>query len=638
MRTIYKPWGKEEWLELNSHYCYKRIYINAGYKTSYQYHLKKYETNYLISGTAELWLEDEHAGVNKTIIHPGDYFNVPPPRKHRIIALTDIILQEVSTPDVDDVIRLDDDTNRKDGKLEEEQKTPAVLILAAGLGTRVRQLAKNKNKTLIPINNKAILSYIIDPFPKEYEIIIAVGYQKESLKEYCLLAHPDRKFTFVDVVDWDNPTVGPGSSALQCQGYLQRPFYLITADTIVDGPLPYLDGNWLGTSPTGFPEKYSTLAIDEHQNVTAFVNKSPKGYDNAFMGLAGIRDYQFFWSELELANKTNTELVAAWYHPEKYPNLKAKPISWFDTGNLEDIQRAKEHFKDKPLSLYKNIEDTTYKIGQRFLKFSSDIQVTHNRYRRGVILKDFVPANLIQTDHFISYDWEEGKTLYEHNSLTAYTMFLEWFGKLLSECEKTTCENLIMPFYVQKTNTRMNAFLAKYNPSYFTTEFTINGVTYPSMRSLLEKVNFESLKHNPFYTKFHGDLQFDNIIFNPETGKFSYIDWRESFAGFVERGDLYYDLGKLYGGCLLPYNLLKDDTHIEISEGVSVVTYQYDVPRPLSEFQKKYEVGIMDGFDIQKVKLIKSLIYLNMSPLHTDKFNKLLWFKAIEGLHECTNK
>ena len=67
MKTIYKPWGKEEWLELNDKYCYKRIYINAGTKTSYQYHEKKLETNYLIDGTAEFWLENDEGVVEKTI-------------------------------------------------------------------------------------------------------------------------------------------------------------------------------------------------------------------------------------------------------------------------------------------------------------------------------------------------------------------------------------------------------------------------------------------------------------------------------------------------------------------------------------------------------------------------------------------
>lgn len=123
MKVVTKPWGKEEWLELNDRYCYKRIYINAGYKTSFQYHNLKTETNYIISGEAEIWLEDNDGIVNKTIMKAGEYFNVTPTKKHRVIAITDLILQEVSTPEVDDVIRIEDDSNRPDGKIDNEHKT-----------------------------------------------------------------------------------------------------------------------------------------------------------------------------------------------------------------------------------------------------------------------------------------------------------------------------------------------------------------------------------------------------------------------------------------------------------------------------------------------------------------------------------
>ena len=71
MKTVIKPWGKEVWLELNEKYCYKRIYIDAGYKTSYQYHEKKRETNYIIDGTAEVWLENDNGIVEKKIIKAG---------------------------------------------------------------------------------------------------------------------------------------------------------------------------------------------------------------------------------------------------------------------------------------------------------------------------------------------------------------------------------------------------------------------------------------------------------------------------------------------------------------------------------------------------------------------------------------
>ncbi len=119
-KVVHKPWGKEEWLELNGRYCYKRIYMNAGTRSSFQVHRHKHETNYVISGQAEIWLDNEHGVLEKEVLVRGQYYVVPPGRRHRVIALTDIVLQEVSTPEVDDVIRLEDDTGRGDGRIESE--------------------------------------------------------------------------------------------------------------------------------------------------------------------------------------------------------------------------------------------------------------------------------------------------------------------------------------------------------------------------------------------------------------------------------------------------------------------------------------------------------------------------------------
>jgi mannose-6-phosphate isomerase len=123
--TVEKPWGKEFWLDLiklpdGRGYCTKHIHINAGVKTSYQYHDKKFETNYIVSGTAEVWLEDHFGKVQKYSMGPGDSFTVMAPKKHRVIALTDLVMHETSSPEVDDVIRINDDSGRGDGKIKSE--------------------------------------------------------------------------------------------------------------------------------------------------------------------------------------------------------------------------------------------------------------------------------------------------------------------------------------------------------------------------------------------------------------------------------------------------------------------------------------------------------------------------------------
>jgi mannose-6-phosphate isomerase-like protein (cupin superfamily) len=107
---------------LNECYCYKRIYINKGTRTSFQYHQIKRETNYIIEGEAEVWLENDLGEIEKRIMKANEFFTVHPTMKHRIVALTDLVLQEVSTPEVDDIVRMQDDAGRPDGRIEREHQ------------------------------------------------------------------------------------------------------------------------------------------------------------------------------------------------------------------------------------------------------------------------------------------------------------------------------------------------------------------------------------------------------------------------------------------------------------------------------------------------------------------------------------
>ena len=115
-----KPWGFELWLELNEFYAYKLIHMKAGNQSSLQWHDRKIEANYVISGEAEVLLEDENGTLNSHVFSEGSGWVVPVKRKHRVIAITDYTALEVSTPHLDDVVRFQDDSGRDSGKIEEE--------------------------------------------------------------------------------------------------------------------------------------------------------------------------------------------------------------------------------------------------------------------------------------------------------------------------------------------------------------------------------------------------------------------------------------------------------------------------------------------------------------------------------------
>ena len=634
-KVVHKPWGKEEWLALNDFYCYKRIYINAGYKTSFQYHEKKHETNYIIKGEAEIWLENNEGNIIKKVMKAGEFFDVHPPKKHRVIAITDIILQEVSTPHVDDVFRINDEFNRADGKIEAEHKTPSVFLLAAGIGSRLKNLTKSVNKAMLPINNKAIISNIITKFPVEYEIVVALGYKGNELKQYCELAHPNYKFKFINIDNYNGINSGPGQSALQCKSRLQRPFYFVVADCIIDSKLPHLDGNWLGVYPTSYPEKYSTVRIDNKDNILDFVNKSKKGFDNAFIGLASIWDYKIFWEQLE-SNIQKGEIVSAFDNPSLYPNFKVKHLKWLDTGNLDDLNRTKDYFNDKPLSLYKVTNEITYTLNDKFYKFNPSKENNKNKTKRAKILNGLIPSKFKSTDNFISYKWESGKTLYEWDSLNLFNNFLKSLNDNINKSHlKKGSKEIFNNFYKEKTYLRKNKFIERFGLKYLKQSFTVNGIELPCFEKIMEKIDLELLYDNPLYSLFHGDLQFDNVIYNEELNKYTYIDWRESFGNNTDYGDIYYDLAKIYGGILIPYNYAKQDNFISLSEGSSFINYSYPVSDNLVKFTSFYKNWVIEkGWDWYKVKLITALIFLNMSPLHDENFSKMLWFKSLELFNE----
>ena len=110
VRRLEKPWGYEIVFALTDRYCGKVIFVRAGEQLSLQFHERKDETIYLQSGRIEL----EIAGAVE-IAHPGASFRLVPGVVHRWRALEDSLVLEVSTPELDDVVRLEDRYGRADG-------------------------------------------------------------------------------------------------------------------------------------------------------------------------------------------------------------------------------------------------------------------------------------------------------------------------------------------------------------------------------------------------------------------------------------------------------------------------------------------------------------------------------------------
>ena len=107
-----KPWGYELLIALTDRYALKEIGLNEGARTSLQSHDAKLESCYILEGEALIELEGPDGTVEERQVSPGDSFTVIAGRKHRVSARTDIRYIEVSTPELDDVRRYEDDYGR----------------------------------------------------------------------------------------------------------------------------------------------------------------------------------------------------------------------------------------------------------------------------------------------------------------------------------------------------------------------------------------------------------------------------------------------------------------------------------------------------------------------------------------------
>ena len=113
-RRVEKPWGWELIWAHSESYAGKVLFVRAGHSLSLQFHNEKDESWYVQSGSAEVQLGDAGEAVLSTeIVRPGACFRFRPGTVHRVRALEDTTILEASTPQLDDVVRLEDDYGRR---------------------------------------------------------------------------------------------------------------------------------------------------------------------------------------------------------------------------------------------------------------------------------------------------------------------------------------------------------------------------------------------------------------------------------------------------------------------------------------------------------------------------------------------
>lgn len=115
IKRVEKPWGYELIWANNKKYAGKILHINKGQKLSLQHHKVKEETILISTGKIEFIYENKAGKLDSIILNAGEAHHIEPLHKHRMIALEDTDIFEVSTPELDDVVRFEDSYGRAPG-------------------------------------------------------------------------------------------------------------------------------------------------------------------------------------------------------------------------------------------------------------------------------------------------------------------------------------------------------------------------------------------------------------------------------------------------------------------------------------------------------------------------------------------
>jgi GTP:adenosylcobinamide-phosphate guanylyltransferase len=482
-------------------------------------------------------------------------------------------------------------------------------ILAAGKGTRNNNV-QGLHKALLPLENKPVISHIIDRLDKKIEIVIAVGYKSEQIKSYLNEVYNDRNITYVDVDNYDGKGSGPGYSLLSCKTELQTPFIFTSVDTLVgeDIAFKYVGNNWLGVSEVDIEDSMNYCLV----RGTKYLDSLFYGTGNrAYVGMAGICDYKEFWKSLEDQKIVNDEYQVI-HGFDGLDKIRLIDFTWYDTGNNKSYEETRKVFKNEVVA--NKSDEVLFIDNDKVIKYFDNKNKILLRQQRVKYLNGTCPNVYEINENMYAYDYINGEMLSNIADEKILRKFLDWCQEnlFIEKESNTNFEDDCFEMYTTKTNQRVDKLVG----SELDRIQIINGVDVEPIQQMLSKIDWKLLCDNSVPSSFHGDLQPENIIYNETNKQFTLIDWRQSFGNSIEVGDVYYDLGKLYHAIMINGQTILKDMFDFKRTGFSVELNFY-AKNNLVEFMKIFENFCKENqYDWKRVQLIGILQYFNICTLY----------------------
>ena len=453
------------------------------------------------------------------------------------------------------------------------------------------------------------------------------------------LAYPKKNIKIVKVDLYEGPGSGLSYSLSCATKFINEPFFFHANDTIFTDKNFYskikIDTLFISKKNSN-TMKYATVEIaKKYKKIHNKLNYHKKGFFN-YTGVAYIKDYLKFKKIINDFKINDGEL--SYFKSLDVNKIKFKFVKgWFDIGSKDTKENAENYFSNLKSILPKYDQGIFFKNGKVF-KFFTDKKIIKKRFERSKILKNHVPKILKKTKYFYVYNYCKGNIYSKiKNKNVEFPKLLKWLNKTfwkkinLNEQKKNSFYQKCNSFYYEKSLSRINLLYEKNNIS--DRVEIINNIKVPKISSLFEKINWKELNEG-VSVNFHGDLHFENIIKNKN--KITLLDWREDFSGIKRYGDIYYDLAKINHGLIIDHNIVKlNKFSVDINKNKIKLRFRQskenkECQKQLISFLKKYD------YSHQKVKILTSLIFLNIAALHHYPYSYFLYYLGKVLLYKST--
>ncbi len=537
-----------------------------------------------------------------------------------------------------------------------KSKNNTIILCGGKINFANLPISSNTNNSMIPVNGKPVISWIIEDLIKKEikNAIVILLSENHHLKDFLLRAFQNR--IILQLVELTEST--SILQSLQAGMHLcddSRLTQVILGDTLIRDAFE-IEDDFVYVQQVEDSSRWCIAICDKKNEIITLLDKQnhlPEPY-LALCGYYHFRNTRFLKEQLSSilmkGKKQLSDLLLAY---QKRFSLKAKKATeWYDFGNIDNLINAKQRllqsryfnslsvdpvlntitkvsdFDQKlrdELNWYKNLPESLQVLAPRI------ISATEIEEKLSLVQEYYGYPTLAELYLFSDLGIDNWRSIFKQ-LLTLHQRFQNYPYKLSNQS--------LRKIYWNKTIDRIAELChdSYWNDLFSKEEVVFNGVVLRNFNFLSEKLNksIEELITTANGCIIHGDFCFSNILYDLNNQIIRLIDPRGSFGEDGIYGDPRYDMAKLRHSVAGMYDYIVSDL-FEISELEGAFEGRIFIDNVHAEFVAEFD-NILEifGYNPQEITLIEGLLFISMLPLHKDKpqRQKMMYIKGLQLLNK----